>query len=92
MAEGPQPQSQLEVENLCPIVSLDDVSRKHNTDLRYRSGKSWQFIANFNPKDISHHHSLEDYQRLFLIHDERILLSYLVTQIKFTSFVSDSME
>ncbi len=89
MAEGPE---QLEVENQCPTVSHDDVSRKHNTDLQYTSGKSWHFIANFNPEDISHHHSLEDYQRLFLTHDERIPLSYLVIQIKSTSFVSDSME
>ena len=75
MAEGPE---QLEVENQCPTVSHDDVSRKHNTDLQYTSGKSWNFIANFNPEDISYHHSLEDYQRLFLTHDERIPLSYLV--------------
>ena len=58
MAEGPEPQSQLKVENQCPAVSHDDVSRKHNTDLQYTSGKSWHFIANFNPEDISHHNSL----------------------------------
>ena len=89
MAEGPE---RLEVENQCPTVSHNNVSRKHNTDLQYTSGKSWHFIANFNPEDISHHHSLEDYQRLFLTQDERISLSYLVIQIKSTSFVSDSME
>ena len=48
MAEGPEPQSQLKVENQCPAVSHDDVSRKHNTDLQYKSGKNWHFIANFN--------------------------------------------
>ena len=92
MAERPEPQSQLEVENQCPTVTHDDVSRKHNPDLQSTSGKSWHFIANFNPEDISHHHSLEDYQRLFLTHDERIPLSYLVIQIISTSIVSDSME
>ena len=56
MAEGPE---QLEVENQCPTVSHDDVSREHNTDLQYALGKSWHFIANFNPEDISHHHSLD---------------------------------
>ena len=79
MAEGPE---QLEVENQCPTVSHNDVSRKHNTDVQYTSGKSWHFIANFNPEDISHHHSLEDYQRLFLTHDKRIPLSYLVIHKK----------
>ena len=52
MADGPE---QLEVENQCPTVSHNDVSRKHNTDVQYTLGKSWQFIANFNPEDISHH-------------------------------------
>ena len=62
MAEGPE---QLEVGNQCPTVSLDDVSHKHNIDPRYKLEKSWHFIADFIPKDISYHHSFEDYQDSF---------------------------
>ena len=59
--ESPEPHSQLEVENQFPIVSLDDVSHKHDIDPRYKSGKSWHFMANFNPEDITYHHSIEDF-------------------------------